>query len=272
MFSALIASLFFLIGLHLKIDKLRSCRHRLKELGIGLSVIFVLTPLLGFLIDSVVGGALGDAFLVIGVSAAALGSPVVFANRGRAEGELSLIIGGVSVILGVLLMPLLLSLFGLDVVFQDLALKNLAVVGVPLVAGIGAQRWENFLLDDLRHHFSKLSLWLIVTIMGVQGYLVYSAQGLQFLTGLGTALVLMTGFVSVSYGLGYGISRLSGLLEKNSRSVGFSSGSKNLALALFMASQVGGEVVAYVLAYYFVRQAVTGGISEAYRRNLFPWN
>jgi len=72
----------------------------------------------------------------------------------------------------------------------------------------------------------------------------------------------MTLFVLASYELAYLISRKSGIMERNARTIGYVTGSKGIAIALFVAAQFGGEAVAYVSAYYFVRQAVIGSIAE----------
>jgi len=144
----------------------------------------------------------------------------------------------------------------------DFAVKNILVIGAPLLLGVIAQRYNNLLFDDFRHHFSKLALWLLILIMGVQFQLVYQVHGLGFITNLGIGVLLMTLFVLASYELAYLISRKSGIMERNARTIGYVTGSKGIAIALFVAAQFGGEAVAYVSAYYFVRQAVIGSIAE----------
>lgn len=265
LFTSLIAVLFFLIGNHLDLSELKKCRQYKKEVLLGGLMVYILAPLLAFGVSTLVPGSLGNAFIAIGVSAAAIGSPVVFSNLGKGEGNLALVISGLSLLVGFLVIPLLL--FGLDVALPigEFAVKNLAFLGLPLLLGIGAQRYQNTLFDDFRHHFSKLALWLLILIMGVQFQLVYQAQGLSFLTGLGTGLVLMTGFVLATFLASYFISRQLGVMERNSRTIGFVTGSKGIAIALFIAAQFGGEAVAYVSAYYFVRQGVIGLIAEYFR-------
>lgn len=265
LFTGLLAALFFLIGLHMDIDRLKKCTHYRKELLISGAMIYLLTPALAFLTAYFVPESLGNAFIAIGVSTAAIGSPVVFSNIGKGEGDLALIIGSLSVLAGFLAIPVLL--LGLNVEFPiiDFAVENLLFLGLPLILGTGAQRYQNMLFDDLKHHFSKLALWLLILVMAVQFQLVYQAHGLGFITSLGIGVVVMGLFVLASYGLSYLASRKLGIMERNARTVGFVTGSKGIAVALFVAAQFGGEAVAYVSAFYFVRQAVMGSIAEYFR-------
>lgn len=269
LFTSLISVLFFLIGLHLDIPELKKCTHYKKEIALGGLMIYLLTPLTALAISYLVPESLGNAFIAIGVSAAAIGSPVVFSNRGRGEGNLALIIGALSLFAGFLVIPALL--FGMNLGFPagEFAVKNLLFLGLPLFLGVGAQRYRNVLFEDIKHHFSKLALWLLILIMAVQFQLVYQARGLGFVTEMGVGLGLMTVFVLFSYIASYMVSRATGVMERNARTIGFVTGSKGIAVALFIAAQFGGEAVAYVSTYYFVRQAVIGTISEYFHHGDF---
>ncbi len=271
LFTALIAILFFLIGLHLDIDRLRKSVHHPREALLGLSFVYILTPVTAFLIATAVGGALADAFIAIGVSAAAIGSPVVFSNLSKGEGDLALIVSGSSLILGILVIPLLLLGFSASVQVVDIAVNNLLFLGVPLALGAGSQRLENFVINDLRHHFSKVALWLLVLVFAVQFRLIYETQGLGFLGDLGIGVLILAGFTLFSFGAAYFISRGLGVMERKARALAFVSGSKGIAISLFIASQISGEAVAYVSLYYFVRQAICGSLVEIFRNgNTLP--
>lgn len=265
LFTSLIAVLFFLMGLHLDLDELKKCAHHFREVSLGLAMIYLVVPVLALLVTGLTSGAVSEAFIAIGVSAASIGSPVVLSNLSKGEGDLAMIAGGASLVAGIVAIPALLYLLGDQASILELAARNLAFIGVPLLAGVFAQRFENTLLDDMRHHFSKIGLWLLVVVMGVQFKLVYASQGLSFLSGAWLAVLLMAGFVAASYVLAHLASRMLGFTEPQSRALGFVSSSKSLAVSLFVASQISGAAVAYVSLYYFVRQAVTGGIMELFR-------
>lgn len=261
-FTALLSIMFFMIGLHTNIGELKKSAHYRKEILIGGLVIYGLTPALAFGISMFVPEGLGNAFIAIGVSAAAIGSPVVFSNLGKGEGSLALVISSLSLFAGFLIIPLLLFGFNVSLPLQDFAVRNLAFLGIPLMMGIGSQKYENFIIEDLKHHFSKLALWLLALIMAVQFQMLYQSHGLSFLTDFGIGAALLTGFTVFSFLIGYGVSRGIGVMERKSRTIGFVSCSKSLAISLFIASQLGGEAVIFVSAYYFIRQGVTGLIAE----------
>ncbi len=270
LFTALIGVLFFLIGLHLDMDKLRKNLHQREELGLGLVMIYLVTPALAFVIAHFVGGGLGDAFIAIGVSAAAIGSPVVWSNLSKGSGDVALVVSGVSLFAGILIIPLLLFGFDAGISVVEIARKNALFIGAPLLLGIGAKRFDNFLFDDLKHHFSKVALWLIVLVMGVQFQILYQAQGLGFIQGIGLATVVMAFFVAASFGIAYFAARhVSTISEREARALGFSSGSKAIGRALFIAAQLSAEAVEFVSAYFFIRQAVCGMIAEYFRHGEF---
>ncbi|MFB6213368.1 MAG: bile acid:sodium symporter family protein [Candidatus Nanohaloarchaea archaeon] len=265
LFTGLLSILFFLMGLHLDIDKLKRCGQHRREVLLGLAAIYLLAPALAFLVYTAVGGALGDAFIAIGVSAAAIGSPVVFSNLSKGEGDLALIVSGTSLLAGFVVIPVLLLGFPASLPFRAVAVKNLAFLFLPLAAGLFSQRFENVLMEDMKHHFSKVGLWLLVMVMAVQFRLVYAWRGAAMLQAAGFAIVLMAGFTTACFTVAYYASRYAGSMEPQARALGFVSSSKSLAVSLFVASQISGGAVAYVGLYYFVRQAVTGSIMEYFR-------
>lgn len=267
LFTGLISILFFLMGLHLDLGELRKCSHQKKEVLTGLAAVYLLAPLLAFLVYSTIGGTLGDAFIAIGVSAAAIGSPVVLSNLSKGEGNLALVTSGISLLAGFAIIPLLMLGFSASLPVKDIAVNNLVFLALPLALGVLAQRYENTLLEDMRHHFSKVGLWLLVLVMTVQFRLIYQSEGLGFLAQAFNGAVFMAGFVAFCYGLTHYVSRKLDFSEPQSRALGFVASSKSLAISLFVASQISGAAVAYVSMYYFIRQAVTGSIMEYHRHD-----
>ncbi len=262
LFTALLSILFFMIGLHVKTGELRKSMHYRKEILIGGLAIYGLIPLLAFGISTFTPEGLGNAFIAIGISAAAIGTPVVFSNIGKGEGSLALVISSLSLFAGFLVIPLLLFGFDVNLPLQEFAVKNLVFLGAPLALGLVSQGYENFLIEDLKHHFSKLAVWILALVMIVQFRMIYSTQGASFITELGIGVVLLTGFTALSFLIGYGVSKAAGVMERKARTIGFVSCSKSLAVSLFIASQLGGEAVIFVSAYYFIRQGVAGLIAE----------
>lgn len=264
LFTALISVLFFLIGLNLDLDKLRKCGHHKKAITVGLSVVYILIPITGLGLSTLFSQGLSDALIAVSFSTAALGTPVVFSNIARGEGELALITSGISLMLGIVAIPILFMVSGITIPWQDLAARNILFLGIPLSIGIGSQHFENFLFDDFRHHFSKLGLWLIVTVMAVQLRLAFGSLT-AVVSSIVPALIALAALSVVSVLAGYFIPLKLGMMEKEARTLSMVSGSKGIAVALFIASQMSGAAVAFVTMYYFIRQGVTGLTAQYFR-------
>lgn len=267
LFSALIVSLFFLMGLHVDRAKFRRNLHNTREVGLGLLLVYLAVPLLAFAFSTAFDGNLGDALVAIGASTAAIGSPTVFSNIGRGEDGTALMVSVSSVIVGVFAVPLLVYFMGVRVPVGSFAVKNFALIGLPLGMGMVLQRYENRVLEDIKVHFSKLALWLLVLIFGVQvklslGSSLFSASELVI------GVPVLATFVIASYVLGHVFARLAGISEPQSRSIGFVSGSKGIAVALFVAAQISGGALVFVSMYYFIRQLILGTLAEAYSKHM----
>lgn len=264
LFTALIATLFFLMGLHMDRGEVRKNAHKRKELLIGLTMVYVAVPLIAFGFSRFLTGPLHSAILFIGISTVAIGSSVVWSNIGKGDDGTALLIAILSLFLGIGIIPALLVLIDTSVSVTAFTGKNMLVLGVPFLLGLFAQRFENFLIDDLRHHFSKVSLWLLVLIMGVQFHLSFS-NGLSILREVAIAVPVLAGFVLLTFSIGYFGSRNLGVMERKARAIGFATGSKGLAVALFIAAQLSPEAVIFVSLHYFVRQGVCGAIAEFFK-------
>jgi predicted Na+-dependent transporter len=267
LFSTLIATLFFLMGLHLDTDKMRRNLHRREELSLGILMIYGFTPVLALVMSKFVGGGVADALIAVGVSTAAIGSPVVWSNIGKADDGAAFMISAVSLVVGILLIPVLLLSFDISINLLDLFMKNILVLGAPLGLGISMQKYDNTVFNDMKHHFSKLALWLLILIIGIQAKMLIRTQGIGFLTDIWVAVPVFTAFTVISYTVGYYSAKKLDYLEKTARAIGFSTGSKGIAVALFIASQLSPESVIAVSIYYFIHQVVCGGIAEYYRHS-----
>lgn len=252
LFTFLLASLFFLVGLHLDLSIFKALREKRKQLSISLIAVYVLTPILAYLF-SYLPGHLGDVFLVLAVSGAALGSPKIWSNLAKADGDLASYTATFSLIAAPIFIPLLILALPLQVNYS-MMLDNIFLIAVPFIVGLIAQNYENTVLQDLRLHFSKLSFWLIVLITLVQFKLLFQAQGLVYVSELLVATLFFAAFTIVSFGYSHLLGEFSGLFEKEARSIGFIGASKNVAIAFFVAAHVSAEAVLLVGLYYFVRQ------------------
>lgn len=252
MFTFLLASLFFLVGLHLDLGIFKALRQKRKQLAVSMVAVYVLTPIIAY-VFSLLPGYIGEVFLVLGVSGAALGSPKIWSNLASADGDLSSHTATFSLMFAPIFIPLLIFLTPLEF-NTSLVLGNLPIAAVPLLVGMIAQNYESTVLQDLRIHFSKLAFWLIVLITLVQFRLLFQSQGALYTTELLIASVFFAAFSLISFGYSHLLGVFTDLYEKESRAIGFIGSSKNVAVAFFLAAHLSGEIVLLVGVYYFVRQ------------------
>ncbi|MFB6208673.1 MAG: hypothetical protein ABEJ56_00875 [Candidatus Nanohaloarchaea archaeon] len=263
MFTVLLVALFFLMGLHADLRFFQALRTRRKEIMLSLEGIFILAPVIAF-VFSYIPGPIGKAVLVVGVSASAFGSPKIWSNISNSDGELVSFAATFSLLGSVAILPLIMQVYPLEIE-MDLLLGNLPFVVVPFLVGVVSQSYETGILEDIRLHFSKLSFWLIVAITLVQARLLYVNEGLLQLSVLALSSLVFILFIIMSFGYSHLLSRMSGFYEKEARSIGYITSSKNIGVALFIAAQVSGEVILLVCLYYFVRQLTGLAITDLYR-------
>lgn len=252
LFTFLLASLFFLIGLHLDLGFFGALRNRRKPISLALVSVFGLVPAIAY-IFSFVPGQIGDAFLVLGASGAALSSPRIWANISNSDGNLVRYGSTFSFFGCMIFTPILLYLFPIDIDYSLMA-QNLPLVAIPFAVGLVTRNYENRIIEDLRIHFSKLSFWLITVITLVQTKLILQADGLVYGSRLLIAALLFSAFGVLTFGYSHILGVLSGLYEKEARALGFISSSRNIAVAFFISVHVSAEAVMLVGVYYFVRQ------------------
>lgn len=255
LFSFLLGALFFLIGLHLDLDFESALDHRLDRLTIATTLVFLVTPIIAYSFSII---AIKEVFLVLAASAAAISSPRVWSNLARGDGKLAGVSSSTAFLLSFMLTPIIFFLIYPSADLQILSV-NASMFGIPFITGLALRNYENFLIKDMRVHFSKISFWLITVITLVQIEFLYSS-GVLDVTKFILAGLMFTVFTLVSSGLGFALSELLGFYQKESIALGFVSGSKNIALAFLLASQVGAEAIALVGLYYFVRQLTCTGI------------
>jgi predicted Na+-dependent transporter len=254
LFTFLLASLFFLMGLHLDLSFFKAVRNKGKQLSLSLVAVFALVPAIAY-VFSFIPGHIGDVFLVLGASGAALSSPKIWSNLAKADGDLAGYAGTFSVFGSLIFIPVLLLLLPLEINYS-LMMDNLVFAVAPFLIGLVTQNYENAIIEDLRIHFSKLAFWLIVLITLVQTKLIVQADGIIYVSQLLVAALFFAAFSVLTFGYSHVLGILSGFYEKEARAIGFIASSRNIAVAFFIAVHVSAEAVMLVGVYYFVRQVV----------------
>lgn len=263
-FAVLLGSLFFIEGLHADLSFIDWGGEKKDQYLITLIAVFILTPVLA-LFFSKAWGYTENVFLVLAASAAALSSPKIWSNISSGDGELASSAGTVSILAALIFSPVIIWLSGLAIDFQ-LAATNALIAGLPFALGIALQEYENFLIEDMRIHFSKAAFFLITLVTAVQFQYLYVANGISFLWKMLVAFGVFGTYTLFAWATGYLVAEEIALFERESRAIGFLAGSKNVAIAFFFAAMLSGKAIALVGVYYFARQ-VTGFLISDYFRH-----
>lgn len=252
LFSILLATLFFLIGLHVNLEFFKAIRTKKKQLSISLISIFGLVPLIAY-IFSYLPGKIGQVFLILGASGAAISTPKIWSNLSNSDGKLTDYAGSISIFASMILTPVLLLIYPVQPDYMMMS-NNLIFVLAPFLLGILTKNYENTILKDLRSHFSKLAFWLIILITLIQAKLILQFDGVIYLSQLLISVIFFAAFSILTFGYSHLLASLTGFYEKESRSIGFISSTRNIAVAFFIAIHVNPEAVLLVGLYYLVRQ------------------
>jgi len=254
LFTSLIVVLFFMKGLHMNLSKLRKNRHKRKEVILAGAISYVIFPVLGLAMYTLNSGVLGTALLIVSFSAAAIGPSIVWSSRAKANSETASIVSIILLFPGFISLIILLN--ALNIPVAEFGFEAFKFAFIPFILGYYSRNISFGILEDIKHHTARVSVWLIFLVGMIQFQALAAAQGLGFMGGLIYSIIMFALITFVMVFFGYNIAFSLGWMERKSRAVGIVSGSKSFGIALLVASQIGGEAVLYIFSYYIVRQIV----------------
>lgn len=237
--KALLAVLLFVLmlgmGATLTRGQFASVMKRPKGLLIGLASQFGWMPLVAYGLGSALGlsGPVALSLLVVGTTPGGTTSNL-FTYYSRADLPLSLSMTVVSTLCGVVMMPLMLTLYAsqldtgnLQVPTKDLV-STLAIMLIPLLLGM----WIRAKRPHWASRVEKAGSWSgtgVLALLIATG--LYRNHGLFFSTSW-TGFAAAIGLGLVGMGLGYLAARLMGLQKASQRAVALETGIQNSPLAL----------------------------------------
>lgn len=210
-----------------------------KAVFIGLACQFTIMPVIGLLVTIFFNfpPEVAAGVILIGSSPSGLASNVM-AYIGKANLALSVTLTTVATLLAPFLTPVLMKLFGDQLVpidFWDMMWGIVKITILPIIAGLvfnklahGKTAW----LDKAMPLLSMGGIALILTII--------TATGRDNLLTMGV-LLIVAGFIHnmSGYFLGYWACRLLGLDERSCRTISFEVGMQNAGLASGLALLMG---------------------------------
>lgn len=261
----LLQFIMFGMGSELSLKELVTVAKTPKNILVGTICHYTIMPMVGFILVNLFNfpKEIAAGIILIGCCPSGLASNVM-AYLARANLALSVAITTLSTLMAPLLTPLLMRLLAgkyVTVHFWDMAWDTTRVVIIPIVAGLlfhflvkGKIKW----IDKIMPAVSMVGIVLILMVI--------TAAGRDSLLKVGLLLVLAVLIHNLAgYTLGYWISRLLGIKEKDCRTISLEVGMQNGGLASGLALLMGG------MATIGLAPAVFGPLMNVTGSSLATW-
>lgn len=210
-----------------------------KGVAIGVALQFLIMPLLGFTLAGLSGfePEIAAGIILIGCSPSGLASNVM-SYLAKANVPLSLTVTSITTLIAPFMTPFLMKQLAgtyVEIEVYKMMIDIAKMILVPIGAGLifnrimrGRMEW----LDKVMPIISMSAIAMIIVVI--------TAAGRDSLLNIGPLLILLVLIHNgMGYGLGYGLSRLLGLPERDCRTVAIEVGMQNGGLASGIAKEMG---------------------------------
>ncbi|PZV85556.1 BASS family bile acid:Na+ symporter [Algoriphagus aquaeductus] len=259
--NPLIQMIMFGMGATLSWKDFAAVAKSPKSVAIGVLSQFLIMPLVGFGLAKVSGLAPEVAAGIILVGCAPGGTASnVMAFLAKANVALSVTLTSISTLLAPFMMPVLMKVLAGQFIEIDL-LKMMWDIFKIILLPVGAGLVINQLLKGKSNVVEKLLP--LVSMLGIALIiLVITAVGRDALLEIGSILILLVLLHNLlGYGIGYGFSKVIGMSEQDSRTIGIEVGMQNAGLASGLSNILGKiATVGLAPAVFGPIQNVTGSI------------
>lgn len=257
------------MGLTLLPADLRRVVRHWRALCVGVACQFVVMPLAGRLVVSVLQlpDALALGVILVACCPSGTASNVI-AYLAGADVALSVSMTAAGTLLSPLLTPWMLHLYAgafVDVPFLEQALTITRIIVAPVLAGVLLRAAldvsrRRTLLDGLLQVFPALSILFIVAIVGC--VVALNADRLATVGGeLAAAVVLVN---AMGLGLGYTLARILRLDRRTARTVSIEVGMQNSGLGVALATAYFTPTTALPSAFYSLWHNISGPALASY--------
>lgn len=263
--TPLIQVIMFGMGTSLSLRDFSEVIKSPKSVLIGVFAQFLIMPLIGFSLASVSGLSpeIAAGIILAGCSPSGTASNVM-TYLAKANLALSVTLTSITTLMAPLMTPLLMKLLAGQFIEIDLLKMMWDIVKMiilPIAAGLifnkilkGKSSW----LDQAMPIVSMLGIALII--------LVITAAGRDSLLSIGPILIVLVVIHNLSgYGIGYYLSKLMGLDERDCRTVAIEVGMQNAGLASGLAKSLSKiATVGLAPAVFGPLQNISGSILASY--------
>jgi BASS family bile acid:Na+ symporter len=270
--SPLLGVVMLAMGLTLTAENFRLVLRRPLVVAAGVTLQFVLMPLLGWLIARALSlpVELAAGVILVGCCPGGTASNVI-TYLARGDVALSITLTASSTLLAVVMTPLLALLYvgqSVDVPAWDMLLSVLQIVLVPVLVGTLVNSYVGRRLDRLQRLLPLISVAAIVLIIGI-----IVAQNQARLAKVGATVLLAVALHNAS-GLasGYALARLLRFDTGSSRTLAIEIGMQNSGLGVVLATQYFSALAALPGALFSIWHNLTGSLLAGYwsRRSSEP--
>ena len=210
-----------------------------RGVAVGVLAQFLIMPLLGFGLSRLFPfpPEVAAGVVLIGCAPSGLASNVI-SYIAKANVPLSITLTAVATLLAPVLTPLLMKLLGgtlVEVSVAAMTWDTVKIVALPIAAGLLTNQVLGPRAKPLHRALPVVSCVGIVAIVAI-----ITAAGRASLLAVGPALVLCVALHNLfGFVLGYALARLSGLSERDARTVSIEVGMQNGGLASALAKEMG---------------------------------
>ena len=239
--DVVLALIMFGIALAVKFDDFRGVLRMPKAMTVGIAAQFLLLPAVTFGLTLLLNVGPSIALGMILVACCPPGNiSQVLTNQAKGNVALSVSMTAVGNLLAIFLMPINFAFWGklhptASAIFEaveldafEMMLKIVLIIGLPFVAGILiGNRWPVMT--------ARVQPWVRrISLLALVAFIVIALVGnwTYFMAFIGIVLLAVFLHDAVALGLGYGVSRLTGLDSYSTKAVTFEVGIRNAGLGL----------------------------------------
>lgn len=256
----LLATVMFLMGLTLGRDDFRRIINSPKPVFVGVSLQFLLMPMIAFLLSKILllNTQLTAGMILVGSVSGGTASNVM-SYLAKGDVALSISMTMTSTLLGVIATPLLCSLYLSQTIYVDttgLLFSILQIVLVPVLLGTACNQYLPGVISRIESLLPTLSMLIILLVIAI-----IVALNAGSLADVGP-LVLLAVILHNSFGLagGFYISRLMGFNLQQSQTIAIEVGMQNSGLGVALALQFFSATAALPGAIFSVWHNISGSI------------
>lgn len=231
----LLQIIMFGMGSTMGIEDFQEVIKSPKSVILGVFFHFLIMPLVGFSLTKIFTfpDEIAAGIILVGSMPCGLASNVM-SYLAKANLALSLTLTSISTLLAPLLTPLLIKILAnqlIEINFWEMVWEICKLILIPIFFGLVYKKTIGEKWNGLQAHLSKISMWSIALIV-----VIITANGRNALLSVGPLLVLaciIHNFCGFFFGY-YG-AKLTGLPEKDARTIAIEVGLQNAGLASGLA-------------------------------------